>query len=385
MIKLVTAHTANIDDPETAVEEILEQIDRAVLLRNSSGIVGCCYEFAETGVISALCERLPFDVIGCSTLGSAVNGGHGAEQLSLAVLTSDEATFSTSFSPPMAAGSIAEPVADAWRQARGKLGGDPSLIFALGPISSGDGVGILRRLDALSGGLPIFGTLSSDSALSLENSFVFCDGKISKDSMALLLVRGAVHPRFSAIAISSKNIQSRTAVVTGSEGNLLKEVDGMPVGEYLAKIGVRVFGPEAVTILPFMVDYGDGAKPVAVSMYSITPEGVYCAGEIPVGAKIAMAEVDGDSVMETAEAAVNLALEDVRKNGGNGLIAIPCFTRGLLLSPRTEDEMARTRELVGDAVPFLFIYSGGEMCPLYRKDGAISNRFHNMTYTLVVF
>jgi len=31
------------------------------------------------------------------------------------------------------------------------------------------------------------------------------------------------------------------------------------------------------------------------------------------------------------------------------------------------------------------IYSGGEICPVYNQQYGVVNRFHNLTYTLVVF
>jgi hypothetical protein len=140
-----------------------------------------------------------------------------------------------------------------------------------------------------------------------------------------------------------------------------------------------------VTALPFLVDYGDGAKPVAFSMYSISEAGAYCGGEMPVGTHITFAEVDYNSVMETAETTVRRALEDARQNGANGILAIPCFSRCLVISPRTEDEMKKTAELIYTEFPFTLLYSGGEICPLYNASGGIVNRFHNLTYTLMVF
>jgi hypothetical protein len=386
MIKLLNACTTEIDDPEAAVAGLLGQIDlEGGLLKNSVGLVACYYEFVETGVVSALCERLPFDVVGCTVLGSAVNAGHDLEQLSLSILTSDDVTFATSFSAPIAKDNIKEPIEDAYCEAREKLAGDPSFIIVIGPIMTDvGGESMLRSLEAASGGVPIFGTLSNDTSLTYENSRVFVNGQAHKSKMALILMRGNIYPRFFTTSISGKNIQSQTALVTEAEGNLLKKVDNMPTVDYLARVGVQTHGLAAVTTLPFLIDYGDGTKPIALSMNAITPEGVYCAGEVPVGAKIAMADVDYGSVLETAETTVRLALEEIGKNGGSCILAIPCFARGLIISPNTGDEMQKTRELVGTSVPFMLIYSGGEICPVYNARRELLNRFHNLTYTLAV-
>jgi hypothetical protein len=158
----------------------------------------------------------------------------------------------------------------------------------------------------------------------------------------------------------------------------------VPLKEYLISIGVKTYGFAATTTLPFLVDYGDGAKPVALSMYSISSDGAYLGGKVPVGAKILFAEADYNSVLETAEITLKKVLEDVKTNGANGIFAIPCFTRLLLLSPELEEEMKKTKEMIGGAAPFMLCYSGGEMCPVYSEKKGLVNRFHNLTYTVMV-
>jgi hypothetical protein len=117
-------------------------------------------------------------------------------------------------------------------------------------------------------------------------------------------------------------------------------------------------------------------------MYSISEKGALCGGKMPVGASIAIAEVDYSSVMTTAEDTIKQALAE---KDISGIIAIPCFSRILVITPRAEDEMKKTRELIGGNIPFFLCYSGGEICPLYNEKGESFNRFHNLTYTLAVF
>jgi hypothetical protein len=384
---MLNAGSSKIDDPEAAAVELLEQIkSQGSLLKNSVGIIACYYEFAETNIVDLLREELPFDIIGCTVMGSAVNSQYGMEQISLCVLTSDDISFSTSFSEVITKDNIEQTVSRAYAQARAKLDGDPSLVFMFAPIS-GDVMGdaVLKCLDAACGGVPIFGTLSNETSPTYENACVFHNGDKHPNKMAMVLARGPINPRFYSTAISDKNIQKQAAVVTDSDGYFLKTINNVPLQEYLKTIGVQTYGLASVTTLPFLVDYNDGAKPAALSMYSITSEGGHLGGKVPVGAKILFAEADYNSVLETAEITLKKALEDVRKNGANGIFAIPCFTRCLLLAPNSEIEMAKTKELIGGAAPFILCYSGGEICPVYGKDGKTLNRFHNLTYTIMVF
>ena len=386
MLKFLTASTTEVDDPEAAVADILEQLDLANgLLTNSVGIVVCYNDFIFSGALEALGEHLHFDIIGCTVIGNATGRAYGMEQLSLTVLTSDEIKFSAALSPDISKDNSAGPIEEAWRQARAKLPDDPALCLAFFPILkeiSGDQM--VRQLDAACRGLPIFGTLSNDSSLDFSESRTFLNGEAHTSRLALLLMQGPINPRFYVASISPKKIQHQKAMVTASEGYLVTEANNMSFMDYLASIGVQKETLTALTTLPFMVDYGDGSPPVALAIYSISPEGALCGGLMPVGAGIAFTEIDYESVMETAESALRAALEDAEKNGANGILAIPCMTRSLMISPNVEEEMKKTVDLINGKFPFMLLYSGGEICPLRTEAGALTNRFHNYTYTLVV-
>jgi hypothetical protein len=229
--------------------------------------------------------------------------------------------------------------------------------------------------------IPIFGTLSNDTSLTYDHARVFLNGDAHQFKGALLLIRGDINPRFFVTAISEKNIQRQKGEITSAEGCFLREVNHLPLLDYLGTLGITQNGPSAITAIPIMVDYEDGTKPVAVSMYAVSREGALCGGRTPVGASVAVAEVDYNSVQSTAEMTLRQALGE--KNI-NGVIAIPCYTRILVSTPKSEDEMEKTRELLGD-IPFLLCYSGGEICPLKNAQGESFNRFHNLTYTVMVF
>ena len=74
MIKMLTAFTEEADDVEFAVSEILEQLNLDGLLAGSVGIIHCHADFIDGGVVAALGERLPFDVVGCSTSSGSSSG-----------------------------------------------------------------------------------------------------------------------------------------------------------------------------------------------------------------------------------------------------------------------------------------------------------------------
>jgi hypothetical protein len=379
MIKMLVAATSEIDDPEVAVTEILAQLDlEKCLLANSLGLIACYYEFMETGVVRLLCERLPFEVIGCTTMGSAVNGHYGLEQLSLAVLTSDDVRFATAFSDVVTVDNVAQTVEDAYRRASAGL--PPSLVLAIPPFMlnmSGDS--IMKLLDKAGGGAPVFGFGSCDTDLTFAHCKTIHNGDAHRYKMALALVYGEVKTDFFFISVADRNVQALTGVVTESSGYTVRRINRMPAVDYLASLGVNTDNASLMSV-PLMVDYGDETKPAATTMYSTVDKNVMCGTEIPEGAKVALARVDYGSVMNTAESAVRHIL----KSGAGVALIAPCFSRCLMISPNCEDEMKKMEQRIGSAMPFWFCYAGGEICPAYDGRGRRLNRFHNMTYTLAV-
>ncbi|MDR2488708.1 MAG: FIST C-terminal domain-containing protein [Desulfovibrio sp.] len=387
MLQFLTAFTHEVDDPVAAVSDILEQLDMENrLLAHSAGIVACYYEYIETGILEALADALPFDIIGCTALGSATDKAYGMEQLSITVLTSDTVRFAVSLSSGISPNDIAGPVREAWNDARRALPGDPGLVIALPPIMLDvGGAQILKQLDAACGGLPVFGTLSNDASMNYAQSRTFLNADAHSNKMALLLLYGSsISPRFYAASFAPRNIQQQKATVTASDGQFIRQVNGVPFIDYLASIGVQPDMLTALSILPFIVDYNDGTPPVAIGLYSLSREGALSGGEIPEGASITFTEIDYASILETAESVLRQALNDAETNGASAILAVSCMTRSLMLSPRSEDELQKSVELINGRFPFMLLYSGGEICPAYNASGVVVNRFHNYTFTLAV-
>jgi hypothetical protein len=382
------ACTSEIDDVDNAVAEILQQLDlEKSLLKNSVGILGCNGEYIELGAVEELCKRLPFEVIGCTTLASSVQGKYGSELLSLSVLTSDDVTFSTACTGPLTGGvtEVRNALKSAYDQARAKLPGEPSFIVAAFPIvTEVGGAAVLKELDNLCGEVPIFGILSIDQMLRLEKSFTVWNGESHHLSLAMILMQGNVNPKFRLTAFPEKNIQKQKALVTEADGCLLKKVNDMSFLEYLATLGLTKENTlDAIGSVPLLVDYGSGTKPVALGIYDITPEGyALCGGETPVGATLSTGLIDYEGVMETAELSVkNLKDQD----GVNGVLMFPCMSRAQMISPNSMDEIKKVIDVLGTETPYMLCYAGGEVCPIYGEDGKTYNHFHNYTFTACVF
>jgi len=385
MIKMLTAYTEEVDEVEDGVAGILRQINLGTLKKNSVGLVTCHPDFTNSSFIGELCKKLPFDVIGMTTIASANRHGKGMFALSLTVLTSDEIIFETAMAGSLDAGSYREKIKAAYSEAVKKLPSEPSMILTLFPfIHDISGTQMHKNFDEICGGVPFWGSLASGPDVQTGHWFVFRNGDIDSKGLVMILLHGQINPEFIVISLPAENIQKTRGRITGSEGCCLREIDGIPVLKYLANIGITIQKEVPVTI-PLMVFYEGSAEPVALAIYAINDDGsIMCAGETPVGATVAIGEITVEGTLaSTAE-----CMERIKKTGKRGgALFLPCITRYIMLTPNHDREMSLVAEKMenGHYMPFSMAYSHGELCPVKDRIGVFQNRFHNFSFIACVF
>jgi hypothetical protein len=383
MIEAMTAYTNEIDDVKTAVSEITAQIGLGKLRGNSVGILVCHLDFITSGVVKALCASLPFDIAGVTSIASAVPGNRGLNVLSLLVLTSDDVFFSAALSGPMAAEIRGDPCGDVCRRALKGLPTQPekcALGLTFMPFipqwMAGDE--ILDALDKVSGGVPFFGTLAAGYSPAAEPPFVVFNGEAYTDRLAVVLMSGNVCPRFACVAISENKVSLRKGVVTDSEGNLLREIDGVPAAAYLEELGLADGGKLRWNLtIPVVVNYGDGTGPVSLIVVEQTPEGhIRMGGSVPVNSTFSVGAVDRGDILT----GVSTLVESLKETPANAFFFCSCTLRALALKLDQTAELEQAVKLLDvHSTPYLFMYSGGEVAPLYTPDGRTVNRYHNVT------
>jgi hypothetical protein len=299
--------------------------------------------------------------------------------LSLIVLTSDELIFSIGLT-----GSLEKeqdgPIEEAYKKACEGREGKPSMALVFAPcIASLGGEAIVESLNRISGGIPLFGTLAIDVSIDPNKGATIFNGESSKDRLSFVLLFGDLHPSFYTATIPEEKIQKKRGVITKSHKNIIMEVNNMPVASYLKDLGLqRESGAWETSSFPFMIDYNDGTKPVARSIYMITKEGyAACGGYAPENATISIGDIGYADVVRTAADALEGIL---KKNTGSVLLLFACLTRYLVLDANTTAEMEKVRECIGQQKKYQFCYSGGEICPVQTEKGEFINRFHNCTF-----
>lgn len=386
MIKSITAITGEIDDFELSVREIHDQLKlEESLMKNTVGILACHYEFVLSGAAKAVCDSLPFDVIGNCTTAQAVAAGSGALVLTIMVLTSDDVSFKAMLTEPLT-GDFQGAIESGYRFAADALPSKPSLIFVTAPFmyeNSGDSY--VDVLSDISGGIPCFGTLGVDDTPDLRECASIFNGIQYYDRMAMLLLCGEVNPRFFIATISNDKILSQAALITASEGHLLKEVNGKPLVKYFENLGLRSASETsyAMTSLPFMVDYNDGTPPVSKVFIGLDEEGNgICAGKMPVGSSLYLGVFDKQDVLFTT----GNAIEDAIQSGtGSNILIYSCISRNLSLNGDILAELELVRDKIVGKLPFMMVYSGGEICPTKISQNTATNRFHNNSFIVCVF
>ncbi|MGB2578756.1 hypothetical protein AAIR98_000675 [Elusimicrobium simillimum] len=385
MLKMYTAHTQEVDDAQIALQELTSQIDTSKLLKNTIGLVTFHYDFGKTGVLEELSKKLPFEIVGMTTMAGAQSPGHiGVYSLFLTVLTSDDVQFSAGMSVPLTAQNYKTAIADTYQAARAKLPGDPGFIMTFAPYMPDlSGHDMTSALDEAVGGIPCWGSLASGVGMVYEQCSTAYQDRLEQYSMALVLFHGDVKPDFIITSIPERNMRDSGGIVTKSEGCILREINDMPFIDYLKQIGIEINNQNCTT-LPFMVHYQGTKEPVAIGIYRVFDDGGALFGiPVPVGTKLVLSQIDTEGILETAKTSIERILATGKTNG---ICMCPCVTRYIMQAPDQEGEMKLvTSMLANKNIPYVLSYSGGEICPVRDDSGKLRNRFHNYTFSSVVF
>jgi hypothetical protein len=383
MIKMYTARTSEIDEISEAISEIKSQIDFSALKKNSGGIIFCHIDFVSSGVVAALCEELPFSIIGMTSMASADKHGYSLFDLNLTVLTSDEVSFDVGMTGSINRDNYVAEIDQLYGQVRGQVDSDPAMIFTFMPyVRDVAGHEVVAAMDAACHGIPLWGSITNNIDFNYETVQTICNGKCLPAGVAMMFVNGPVKPEFIVSSIPERNIAGNRAVITKSEGAVLREINDVPILDYLANMGL-VITKENITTTPLMVYYSDTEDPVALGFYTLFEDGsVLTGGEMPVGASVAVGSIDAQGIFESAEDGLKQILDCKDRQA---TLLLPCVTRYIMLSPDQEGELRLIKEkLTSNEHPFMMGYSGGEICPMLDQSGKLRNRFHNYTFCACV-
>ena len=383
MIKMFTARTSEVDDINAAVNEIQSRLDLSALKKHSGGIIFCHLDYMDSGVAAAICEALPFEIIGMTTMASADDSGYGLFDLTLAVLTSDEVTFPAGITGDINADNFCTEVEQLYKNILSKTKEEPSLLITFMPyLSTVSGDQMLEAMNTICNGVPMWGSISNNTDFSYCNVRTLYNSEIRPAGVAMMALSGKIDPKFIISSIPQSGIGDRRAVITKSDGAVLYEVNDVPILQYLEKMGL-IITEESLSTTPLMVYYENASEPVSLGFYTLFDDGsVLLGGKVPEGTSFAVGSIDPQILLKSAD----YGLEQILKHSDRGAtLILPCVTRYIMLSPNQQDELRMIGEKLNESgLPYIMGYSGGEISPITGKDGKLHNRFHNYTFCAVV-
>ena len=372
MIKMLTAYTLEAEDAKYALKEILEQLDLGNnAKKHTAGFLFCHPDFIASGVAQSIAASLPFEVVGGTTVCNLTKGLQDLAGLTISVITSDTVEFTAASLPGC---HTAEEITKVYKEATLNRSGLPSLIFPFATSAVGDIA--VSVLDGLVGGkTPFFGTNAVDNTTDASQAFALHNGTTFHDGLVVLVAWGELKAKFFVSEISEDFIQKQHAVITKSEGHIIKAINDINPLNYLESIGIsREQATEGVQSIPFIIDLCDGTKPFARAFNGLTPEGfIVTGGTMRENSTIAVAMLDNDDIVRLT----NETLENVLASGkSKGLLLFPCVSHFWTMEA-TPFQIIQDK--LGQLIPYQVFYSGGEICPVYDSEGKMYNRFHSFT------
>jgi len=170
------------------------------------------------------------------------------------------------------------------------------------------------------------------------------------------------------------------AVITEAAGNRIISINNRPALSFIKDMG---FFPDdinySVLLYPLVIEYPNKDTHVVV-LQDIGPEGQFiCSMTVKAGGILNIGAVTADSVFESARA---IAQDLKNDDNGTGFIMFSCLLRNVVLGGNSQAEFELVcKELGGYTGSWLFLNSGGELCPGYTENGELVNRFHQ--YALI--
>lgn len=384
MMEMHTARILEIDEIDEALAEIKSQIDLSALKKNSAAMIFCHIDFVDSGMVAAICEMLPFDTIGMTSMANADEHGYGLFDLCLTILTSDEVSFSAGMTNNITPDNYVNEIEQLYKDIRGRTSSDPTMIFTFMPfMPEVAGYEVVEAMDAACHGIPLWGSITNNIDFNYETVQSICNGKALPGGVVMMFVNGPIQPKFIVASLPERNIANNRAIVTNSDKAVLREVNDLPILEYLANIGL-VITKENITTTPLMVYFDKASEPVALGFYTMYEDGsLLVGGAMPVGTSFAVGNIDAEGIFESAQAGLEqiLACEDRQAT-----LLLPCVTRYIMLAPNQEEELRLIQtKLAESGRPFMMGYSGGEISPMPGPDGKLHNHFHNYSFCACIF
>ena len=173
-------------------------------------------------------------------------------------------------------------------------------------------------------------------------------------------------------------------IITKSKGNVLYEVDDVPVLDlyktYLGKKAIDL--PGSALLYPLKVTCEKDNRHVVRTILKLNEQDktMTFAGNVPTGAKVQLMMTTVDNLASAAETAAINALKN-RINQPQLALIVSCVGRKIVLDKMVEEEIEEVLRVIDNKTVTSGFYSYGEIAPFHGEQNC---KLHNQTMTLTL-
>jgi hypothetical protein len=379
------------------------------MLAHTIGLVLFHYDFAADGVLEDFAALMPFELAGCVSNPTGVDGGRfGNFGVAVAMITADDARFETEAFDGIAGMSPDEADA-ALMRCYDNLRRDEKPRFIITFLSPQGNYALDNVMHAVNSaadpsllcGMQVFNIYETQNA-----NYTFAKGRLAASGCVLVGFYGDAAPDFDINvnyyqSLLSREIYTAEGVITDGGEAVIREIDGIPALDYLHERGIitgTAGGAAEFATIPLIIAFTHGGK--APCMLLGAAEGtkhIRTAREIESGFKVSFCLPDE----EGAAANVSAAFDIITEKGYNDILffcsaaqAWAMSANNLSLLEEIERRAAEYGEKTGTPLKYMVAYTGGELCPIrddvhkaaeMLEDSGMANMVHNFSLSLCAF
>ena len=394
----IVLYTEEIDDTREAVAELLVQTWEFPLKKHSLALIFAEEETDFPKLCSILAEHWDFPVVGCTAMGMLGQKGYYGIGIFILLMTADDCFFAADMAKELDQGNYKVKIAQTYNALAATLPSPPKLILSYGGMVPAEqrvsGDDVVDAISEASGkNIPIFGGLAADG-FNFNGYRIFCNGETVQTGQLMILIAGAIEPKFVTIN-SVENRADFSYEVTKSSHN---QVARLGNGTFLDALkhedmavdktdvlGDYLLSPFVLTINRENGDSVEVARNLAV-LDQETGAGTFL-GAVPEGSIMGVGIISRTDVQKSVRQAFDVIFDEVAASKGKytTMLCHSCCARFLALASDTREETDAYSGRLPDDMAFLGMYAYGEYCPVKgNKTGENYNLFHNFTFSIMV-
>lgn len=312
------------------------------------------------------CKRL----IGSSTAGIILSNSVETRGISVLVITSDDISFGLSATEDIHSNSPLNVGANIANEAVKDFGShmrQAFLFFMDGELHVTSE--LLKGMQSVFGNIfPIVGAGSSDN-FHFGETYQLYQRKIFNHSIVGLLMGGQM-----SVGVAGRHgwrPLGKPRIIDDVEYNIIKTIDGKKAsslydeyfGDYAKDLRSNKLGRMAI-LYPLGI-YVEGSNEYLLrNTVEIHSDGsIVCQGDVPIGSEVHIMIGNKDSCKNAAFEAATEAQKNLLGKKPKLVIIIECLSRLRLLGRSAFEEVRRVKDVFGNDIPIIGMYSNGEVCP----------------------